>query len=275
MLGFYPLTGPPRMPEDQRGWLGVEDARVETILQAVLADGASMTPTLVAADRIGRGRELIADDADPVSTLLPPWYRHGLWSLDVGMNPARSMAPDDTAMVRAATAAKSDVVRRLHRAGVPLRAGTDTLAPMIVPGAALHEELALLARAGIPPEDVMAIATRNSAEVFGVDGLGTLSPGAPADLAIFREDPTRDLAALGSLMAVVVDGRLYTRAALDAQLERYRRDFDHPLARRVATPAVRALLGVALRAVAGVGPGVPEDGPADGAAEEDLARPAP
>jgi cytosine/adenosine deaminase-related metal-dependent hydrolase len=133
---------------------------------------------------------------------------------------------------------------------------------MIVPGAALHEELRLLAGAGIPPEDVMAIATRGSAGVFGVDGLGTLRPGAPADLAIFREDPTRDLAALDSLMAVVADGRVYTREMLDAQLERYRSEFDHPLSRNVATPAMRALLGVALRAVAGVGPGVPENGPA-------------
>jgi len=261
MLGFYPLEGPPRMPEDQRGWLTVDETRVASILQAVLADGAAMTPTLVAADRIGRGRALLADDADPVNTLLPPWYRHALWSLDVGMNPARNMAPDDVGMVLAATAAKGEVARRLHAAGVPLRAGTDTLAPMVVPGAALHEELRLLAGAGIPPEDVMAIATRGSAGVFGVEDLGTLRPGAPADLAIFREDPTRDLAALDSLMAVVVDGRVYTREMLEAQLDRYRRDFDHPLSRNVATPAMRALLGFALRAVVGVGPGVPEDGP--------------
>jgi adenine deaminase len=49
-----------------------------------------------------------------------------------------------------------------------------------------------------------------------VPGLGTIAPGAPADLLLFREDPTRDLAALQTLEAVVADGRLYRRETLDA-----------------------------------------------------------
>ena len=55
--------------------------------------------------------------------------------------------------------------------------------------------------------------------------LGRLVPGAPADLLVFLEDPTRDPSALDSLAAVIAQGRLYTRDALDAQLERYQRYF--------------------------------------------------
>jgi adenine deaminase len=51
-----------------------------------------------------------------------------------------------------------------------------------------------------------------------VPGLGTLAPGAPADLLLFREDPTRDLGALATLEAVVADGRLYRRKTLDDAL---------------------------------------------------------
>jgi imidazolonepropionase-like amidohydrolase len=37
-----------------------------------------------------------------------------------------------------------EMVRRMHKAGVRLLAGTDTSAPLVVPGLALHEELGLL-----------------------------------------------------------------------------------------------------------------------------------
>ena len=55
--------------------------------------------------------------------------------------------------------------------------------------------------------------------------LGRLEEGAPADLLLFREDPTRDLAALDTLEAVVADGRLYRRDALERALELQREHF--------------------------------------------------
>ena len=52
--------------------------------------------------------------------------------------------------------------------GVLLTVGTDTPTPWIVPGASFHEEMRLLAAAGIPPGEVLRMATANGAEAADV-----------------------------------------------------------------------------------------------------------
>ena len=69
-------------------------------------------------------------------------------------------------------------------------------------------------------------------------------PGAPADLLVFREDPTRDLAALESLELVVADGRVYTRAQLDAALARHAEHVHSWKYRAVMHPFIRALYAI-------------------------------
>ena len=56
-----------------------------------------------------------------------------------------------------------------------------------------------------------------------IPGLGEIAPGAPAELLLFRADPTQDLAALSTLAGVVRGGRWYPRETLDAQLNAYQR----------------------------------------------------
>jgi len=53
-----------------------------------------------------------------------------------------------------------------------------------------------------------------------------LEPGAPADLLIFKRDPTRDLSALSSLQAVIADGRLHSKESHDGAVARYRGYFN-------------------------------------------------
>jgi imidazolonepropionase-like amidohydrolase len=83
--------------------------------------------------------------------------------------------------------------------------------------------LRTLVDAGFTAEDAWLAATRWAGETLRVEKLGTVQEGAPADLVIFREDPTRDLQALPTLEAVVARGRLYPRAQLDAAVARHRR----------------------------------------------------
>ncbi len=75
----------------------------------------------------------------------------------------------------------------------------------------------------------------------GVD-YGRIEPGAPAELVIFREDPTRSLDALDTILGVVRDGRLYTREMLDDQLDRYRNHFENSLYEALLTPLVRSVV---------------------------------
>jgi imidazolonepropionase-like amidohydrolase len=137
--------------------------------------------------------------------------------------------------MRQGLARGKEVVRQLQLYGVRLHTGTDTAGmPFVVPGASLHEELGHFVDAGLTAEQAWIAATSAPAESLGVPGLGRVAAGMLADLAIFRADPTRDIAALSTLEAVVAQGRLYTRAALYDALERHRRAFESPLYERLS-----------------------------------------
>jgi imidazolonepropionase-like amidohydrolase len=167
-----------------------------------------------------------------------------IWSRD-GSRLLRDLDARDYELLAQERERGSRVVRALHDAGAPLYAGTDVLNPFVVPGEALHRELALFVDAGLTPEQAWVTATSAPGALLGRRGLpqlGVLAPGAPADLLVFRDDPTRDLAALGTLAAVVADGRLYTREALDAQLARYRAYADGWLFDRVSVALTKRVL---------------------------------
>lgn len=105
----------------------------------------------------------------------------------------------------------------MHRAGVPILAGSDTPNLYAAPGLSLHDELALLVRAGLSPLDALRSATLRPAEFLGAtDTLGTVGVGKVADMVILDADPTVNIAASRQIAYVVARGRVYNRAALDS-----------------------------------------------------------
>ena len=112
------------------------------------------------------------------------------------------------------------IVRRLHAAGVPLLAGTDTPAGVdVIPGVSLHRELARLVDAGLTPLAALQAATINPARFLGrLAELGTVEPGKLADLVVLDRDPRLDIAGTRAIAAVITAGRYLSRAELDAML---------------------------------------------------------
>jgi hypothetical protein len=171
------------------------------------------TPTLVLTDR------LLAAGADglgahPSASLLPSFFRDVVWSPEIGLPAYRNPSQARLERLRHALETKLELVRRLHHAGARIHLGTDVQQPFVVPGAALHDEMRLFVRAGIPPRDVLRMATRDAAQALGWNELGTIRRGAPADLIVCAQDPSADIEALGTLRAVVRDGNLFETAAL-------------------------------------------------------------
>jgi imidazolonepropionase-like amidohydrolase len=100
------------------------------------------------------------------------------------------------------------LVGDMHRAGVPLLAGTDASdEPWVIPGASLHDELALFVAAGLSPLEALRTATTAPARYRGETG-PLLAPGRRADLVLLASDPTEDIGALRRIDAVVLRGRL-------------------------------------------------------------------
>jgi imidazolonepropionase-like amidohydrolase len=111
------------------------------------------------------------------------------------------------------------LVGRMQSAGVRILAGTDTAAPYLVPGFALHQELVLLVQSGLTPMQALQGATQGPAELLGkLPTQGTVEPGKFADLLLLDANPLDDIRNTQKIRAVVLRGKLLDRAALDALL---------------------------------------------------------
>lgn len=111
------------------------------------------------------------------------------------------------------------IVKRMHDAGVRLLPGTDFPIPVMVPGAAVHEELALFVRAGLTRAEALRTATLNPATFLGMaDSLGTVEAGKLAELVLLDANPLDDIRHLARVRAVWRGGRYLDRATLDTML---------------------------------------------------------
>lgn len=217
------------------------EARVRGIVTTSAALQIAHTPTLVFLDRVARLTDYRAALAAPEARLLPRYYREILW------NPAHDprlrglVAADEETLQETLRNAKH-VVKQLADAGVAIHVGTDTMNPFIVPGAAMHEEMWALVDAGLTPEQVWVAATSSAGRALGEQNLGIVRLGAPADLLVFRQDPTVDLNNLQTLEAVIAAGRLYPREELEEAVARWQRHFADPVYDAVSTSLARWLV---------------------------------
>jgi imidazolonepropionase-like amidohydrolase len=144
-------------------------------------------------------------------------------------------------------AKKQRLAKKLFDAGARLFLGTDVGQPFLVPGKSLQEEMALFAGAGIGLDQVWQLATANAGERLGVDGLGQLKAGAPADILLFRRNPTEKLEHLSSLEAVIATGRLYRVSDLKRAVQDQAAYFASPLINRLSRRGAERALASAFR----------------------------
>ncbi|MCW5645837.1 MAG: amidohydrolase family protein [Sphingopyxis sp.] len=94
-----------------------------------------------------------------------------------------------------------ELVGRLHKAGVPIVAGTDGW------GIELVRELEIYQQAGFTPAEAIQSATIIPARVVGADKrTGSIAVGKEADMVLVDGDASTDLGALRRVVTVVSDG---------------------------------------------------------------------
>lgn len=102
-----------------------------------------------------------------------------------------------------------DLVGRLHKAGVPIVAGTDGW------GIELIRELEIYREAGFTPAEAIQSATIVPARIVGADKrTGSIAVGKEADMVLVDGDPSADLGALRRVVTVVSDGYVMDADAL-------------------------------------------------------------
>ncbi len=111
------------------------------------------------------------------------------------------------ARYRAALAMAQRNLGTLARLGVRIAMGTDSGLPGRFQGYFEHEELRLMVESGMTPMQALVAATGDAAACIGKAGqIGTLAPGAKADLLVLRRDPTRNILATRTIESVWVGG---------------------------------------------------------------------
>ena len=102
------------------------------------------------------------------------------------------------------------MVKALYDAKLPIVLGTDHIA-----GLMLHHEMALFARAGIPPAAILQMATLGAARAMKQDSkVGTIAPGRRADLIVVDGDPLADVRAIRAVVSTMRAGVVYPSAPL-------------------------------------------------------------
>ncbi len=97
-------------------------------------------------------------------------------------------------------------LKKLSDAGVTIAFGTDTGPPARFQGYFEHIELALMAKAGLTPEQILKSATSDAAKCMKLEGVGALETGKWADFDVFTANPLDDIANSKTLESVWIAG---------------------------------------------------------------------
>lgn len=196
---------------------GFDSATAMAAYSHFAAKGVFVTPTLNGS-RILTYLDRDAHANDPYLAYIGPKLRKTYdWRIQ------RAAGAD-----AAAIAARHDHFERmaailplLQKAGVTIIAGTDAgfLNSFNYPGIGLHDELSLFVKEGLTPAQALSAATRAGPAWFGqLDRYGSVEAGKAADLVLLDRNPLQDIAATRAIATVVMRGKSYDRAALDAML---------------------------------------------------------
>lgn len=102
---------------------------------------------------------------------------------------------------------------RLHAEGARIAFGTDGSVPW-----AAHVELEDMVAAGLPPMDAIVAATRNSADLMGLDDMGVIEAGRSADFIVLDANPLDDITNTRQIADVILRGEAVDRAGFSAEM---------------------------------------------------------
>ena len=213
-LNFFPgKVKDTRTPErftavgENAAGLDLNSSNVQRFIDLLKSHGTTVDVTLATFEGMFSGRpHEVSPDLAPVLDRLPAQVQRFAYSGGLPVTAANDQLYKDsyTAMLR--------MTKRLYEAGVPILAGTDSMA-----GIMLHRELELEVKAGIPAPKALQIATWNAARLLKQEqDLGSIAPGKRADLVLVEGNPGDTISDIRRCRTVWKNGVRYDSAALYA-----------------------------------------------------------
>jgi imidazolonepropionase-like amidohydrolase len=195
--------------------LDLKSPAVTEMVAALVAHHVTIDPTLIAYHSKFWGNDPRYTH-HPQMGLVPPMFARG-WSKG---SFTASWTEEKYRQAQAQWPKEQALTKLLFDSGVLLTVGTDTPTPWIIPGVSFHEELRLLADAGIPAKDVLRMATANGARALGREKeIGAVKPGMRADLVVLRANPLADIGNTREIELVIQGGTVHQPRVLESGLE--------------------------------------------------------
>lgn len=205
-----------------------DEAKASQLYETFIQNSTWQIPTLMTT----RNRAYIRDivDSHAELTVYVPDLTLNLWNIQTAID---NSTTSHWLYRERVFANRKETLASMNTAGVGILAGSDagTLGGSmagefgwyIIPGFSLHEELELLVEAGLSEMEALQAAT-SSAALFSEQSnlLGTVEKGKLADLILLGSNPLIDIRNTTDIDAVIFNGQLRDRVALDQMLDQVR-----------------------------------------------------
>jgi imidazolonepropionase-like amidohydrolase len=189
------MEGPAKYAKDMK----LDAEPMKSLIATMAAKHITSDPTLVVVESL-----MVPDNGDlspayaPFVGTLPPAVERGFRQGGLQLAPGYTRAD-----YRASFRKLEDLVEAMHKAGVPIVAGTDGS------GMELARELELYVDAGFTPVEALQAATIAPARLqHAEDKTGSIAVGKNADLLLVAGDPSKTIGDLRHTRLVMMDGGL-------------------------------------------------------------------
>jgi hypothetical protein len=187
--------------------LDLQSEPVNNFIELLLKHHTTVDVTLATFEGMFSGRPGVASpDLVPVLKRLPAQVQRSAYSGGLPVSAENDQLYQDS--YRAMLA----MTKRMYDAGIPILAGTDATA-----GIMLHRELELEVQAGIPAAKSLQIATFNAARLLKQEKeLGSIAEGKRADFLLVEGNPAERIGDIRRCRLVMKNGTLYKSGDLYA-----------------------------------------------------------
>lgn len=194
-----------------------DNKKAEALFAKFVKNNTWVTPTVIVWQNNASFEEDSAKYAERMRYL--PRYIRDYWDPKNNAH-LKNRAPERLAAEKLLVKKYLEIIGLMQSAGVKLMTGSDFGAnPLLFPGWGIHDEMALLVKAGLTPMEAIQAATRNPATFLRLDkSVGTIEKGKLADIVVLGANPLEDINNTRKITAVLFEGQMFDRARLNRML---------------------------------------------------------